>query len=154
MVRLYIRDNYTGNVHEYGTNRHDGLVAMEDGSLHYMNLQCGEGSQFASETEGYSFCYADGSLPDPEGWETGEECLDIGGANAPGEDCPVCLNRTRLDRCTRCIRNPALAVYTDGFEYDAEEAKRQIEEYERIQHERFLKLQEERHKQGQQGPAL
>lgn len=124
MVRLFIRCNYNGSVHEYGTDQHDSLVVIKDGSLHYMNLQFGEGSRFASATEGYSFCYVDGSIPDPDGAEYGEDYLDIGGANAPGEDCPVCLNRNRVEKCVRCIRNPELAVYTDGFEYDEDEANR------------------------------
>lgn len=33
-VKIYIRDNTSGAVHEYGTNPHDALILQEDGSLH------------------------------------------------------------------------------------------------------------------------
>ena len=39
IVKLYIKDNVTGEIHEYGTNPHDSLVLNEDGSIHYLNLQ-------------------------------------------------------------------------------------------------------------------
>ncbi len=75
MLRLYIRDNTDGHVHEYGTNPHDSLILQEDGSLHYHNLQNGEGTMFPAE--GYSFCYADGTIPQ---WDMDDDpYLDIGG---------------------------------------------------------------------------
>lgn len=73
MLRLYIKDNVTGKVHEYGTDRHDSLILQEDGSIHYLNLQNGTGTRFSEE--GYSFCLKDGS--DPRNSE--EAYLDIGG---------------------------------------------------------------------------
>lgn len=60
-VKLYIRDNTNGNIHEYGTNQHDALILQDDGSLHYKNLQNGCGTMYPDE--GYTFCEADGSDP-------------------------------------------------------------------------------------------
>ena len=74
MLKLYIRDNTNGKVHEYGTNQHDALVLQEDGSLHYENLQCCCGTMFPEE--GYSFCLVDGSIPTDE---CGENYIDISG---------------------------------------------------------------------------
>lgn len=58
MVKLYVKDNTTGKIHEYGTSPHDSLVLKEDGSIHYLNLQTCTGTRFPSE--GYSFCLEDG----------------------------------------------------------------------------------------------
>ena len=49
MVKLYVKDNTTGKIHEYGTNPHDSLVLKEDGSIHYLNLQTCTGTRFPSE---------------------------------------------------------------------------------------------------------
>lgn len=77
MVRLFVKDNLSGRIHEYGTNQHDSLVLQEDGSLHYYNLQNGCGTMFPDE--GYSFVLEDGS--DPRNDAEGESYIDIGGAN-------------------------------------------------------------------------
>ena len=61
MVRLFVKDNLSGDVHEYGDDSHDSLILSEDGSLHYYNLHNGTGTMFSEE--GYSFCLADGSDP-------------------------------------------------------------------------------------------
>ena len=61
MVRLFVKDNLSGDVHEYGDDSHDSLILSEDGSLHYYNLYNGAGTMFSEE--GYSFCLADGSDP-------------------------------------------------------------------------------------------
>ena len=61
MLRLFVKDNYSGRVHEYGTDQHDALILMDDGSLHYEHLQCGVGTMFPEE--GFSFCNEDGSIP-------------------------------------------------------------------------------------------
>lgn len=60
-VKIYVRDNTNGKVHEYGTSQHDALILQEDGSLHYHNLQNGCGTIFSDQ--GYTFCLADGSDP-------------------------------------------------------------------------------------------
>ncbi len=77
MLRLWVKDNTSGAVHEYGTNRHDSLVLQEDGSLHYENIQCCAGTMFPEE--GYSFCREDGTIPDVTAVDIGDEYLDIGG---------------------------------------------------------------------------
>jgi len=77
MLRLWVKDNASGMVHEYGTNRHDSLVLQEDGSLHYENIQCCAGTRYPEE--GYSFCREDGTTPDATAVDVGDEYLDIGG---------------------------------------------------------------------------
>ena len=89
-VKLYVRDNTNGNVHEYGTNQHDALILQDDGSLHYQNLQNGCGTMFPDE--GYTFCEADGS--DPRTRENYiqygvEPYIDIGG-NGEDHTCVTC----------------------------------------------------------------
>lgn len=113
-VKIYLKDNTSGTIHEYGTNPHDSLILQEDGSLHYENLQNCTGTQFPEE--GYTFCNEDGTDP-----RTAEECikhgvepyLDIGGE---GEDlrlpeltCDTCRwNGTRYQKCTTCRENKNL----------------------------------------------
>lgn len=79
MLKLFVKDNISGVVHEYGTNRHDALILQEDGSLHYENLQCCAGTMFPEE--GYSFCREDGTIPDVTAVDIGDEYLDIGGCH-------------------------------------------------------------------------
>ena len=107
-VKLYLKDNTTGTIHEYGTNRHDALILQEDGSLHYENLQNCTGTMFPEE--GYTFCEADGSDP-----RTSEEYIkhgvepyiDIGGEGAG--NCATCRWRgKRYQKCTTCGDNPNL----------------------------------------------
>lgn len=77
MLRLYVKDNASGRVHEYGTNQHDSLVLQDDGSLHYENLQCCSGTMFPEE--GYSFCNEDGTIPKWDKEYGAEPFIDIGG---------------------------------------------------------------------------
>ena len=89
-VKIYVRDNINGNIHEYGTNQHDALILQEDGSLHYQNLQNGCGTMFPDE--GYTFCEADGSAPRTrENYiQYGvEPYIDIGG-NGEDHTCVTC----------------------------------------------------------------
>ena len=74
MLKLYIRDNQTGIVHEYGTDPHDALILQEDGSLHYLNLQSCCGTKYPKE--GYSFCLKNGAVPEAD---EEESYIDIGG---------------------------------------------------------------------------
>ena len=90
MLRLYVKDNISGNIHEYGTNQHDALILQEDGSLHYENLQNGCGTMFPDE--GYTFCGADGSDP-----RTREDYIQYGvelyidiGGNGEDHTCVTC----------------------------------------------------------------
>ena len=60
---MYIKDMTTGAVREYGASGHDSLRISEDGrSLHYYNLQNGEGSQYGE----YRFCDEDGKTPEDD----------------------------------------------------------------------------------------
>ena len=89
-VKIYVRDNTNGNIHEYGTNQHDALILQDDGSLHYRNLQNGCGTMFPDE--GYTFCEADGSYPRTRKnyIQYGvEPYIDIGG-NGEDHTCVTC----------------------------------------------------------------
>ena len=77
MFRLFVKDNTNGHVHEYGTSPHDSLILQEDGSLHYENMQCCTGTKFPDE--GYSFCFADGTIPQWDVLHGVEPYIDIGG---------------------------------------------------------------------------
>lgn len=43
MIDLYIRDKYNGHIHKIGDNPHDCLMVDDDGTVHYYNLQNGDG---------------------------------------------------------------------------------------------------------------
>lgn len=43
MIDLYIRDKYTGKIHKVGDNTHDCIIVDEEGTIHYYNLQNGDG---------------------------------------------------------------------------------------------------------------
>lgn len=60
-VRLYLKDNFTGDIHEYGENCHDSLILQPDGSLHYENMQNLAGTEDAED--GYTFVLKDGTDP-------------------------------------------------------------------------------------------
>ena len=84
MLRLWVRDNTNGIVHEYGANQHDALIVQPDGSLHYENLQNSCGTRYPDE--GYSFCRSDGTLPNPDDVYD-DAYLDIGGMCCEQKDC-------------------------------------------------------------------
>lgn len=73
MLRLFIKDNFTGTIHEYGTSPHDSLY-LRNGAIHYENLQCCASTEFPEE--GYSFCEEDGTIPEFAGFDG---YLDVGG---------------------------------------------------------------------------
>lgn len=77
MLRLFVKDNASGIVHEYGANQHDALILQDDGSLHYENLQCCAGTMLPEE--GYSFCNEDGTIPKWDKEYGAEPYIDIGG---------------------------------------------------------------------------
>lgn len=104
-VKLYIRDNATGRIREYGTNRHDALILQPDGSLHYENMQNLTGTMFPDE--GYTFVLRDGTDPrqSEEYKKYGlEPCVDLGGERR--DDCSLCRWRDRYQKCTSCSSNP------------------------------------------------
>lgn len=77
MLRLFVKDNTSGIVHEYGTSPHDSIVLQDDGSLHYENLQNCAGTKYLDE--GYSFCLEDGTVPKWDVTYGVEPYIDIGG---------------------------------------------------------------------------
>lgn len=105
MVRLFVKDNTNGCVHEYGTDCHDALVLQEDGSLHYENLQNGCGTMFPDE--GYSFCLEDGAEPM---WSA--PCIDIGGEeNAEQIHAHWIIDKGgQWAECSNCHEDEKIAV--------------------------------------------
>ena len=93
MLKLYIKDNTDGTIHEYGTDNHDALVLQEDGSLHYLNMQCMCGTRYPEE--GYSFCREDGSIPT---YEEDDNLIDIGGEYFSAIILPVFITREEAER--------------------------------------------------------
>ena len=77
MLRLFIKDNTNGHVHEYGTDKHDSLILQEDGSLHYEHLQGCVGTKYPEE--GFSFCLEDGTIPEWDLEHGVEPYIDIAG---------------------------------------------------------------------------
>ena len=113
-VKIYVRDNTNGKVHEYGTSQHDALILQDDGSLHYQNLQNGCGTIYPDE--GYTFCEADGS--DPRTREDYiqygiEPYIDIGGK---GEDhtCAPCKWISVKDRLPEEDENYIVTACDEG----------------------------------------
>jgi len=102
MVRLFVRDNTNGRVHEYGTDRHDALILQEDGSLHYENLQNGCGTMFPDE--GYSFCLKDGTVPTDS-----YPYIDIGGKRVLEIHAHWIINKEWAE-CSNCKEASKLAV--------------------------------------------
>ena len=43
LTNLYIRDKYHGTIHRIGDNPHDCLTVDKNGTVHYHNLQNGDG---------------------------------------------------------------------------------------------------------------
>lgn len=99
-VRLFVKDEVTKNVHEYGTESHDSLILNEtDGSLAYYNLQTGDGT---GKNGGYTFCEADGSNIDAR-----ENFVDIGGESEimkiELKGCPLCGREATICECRRGV---------------------------------------------------
>ena len=112
-LKLYIRDNVTGNTREYGTNCHDSLILQPDGSLHYENMQIMEGTE--GPDAGYTFVLKDGTDPreDKECLKYGvEPYIDIGGEEH-GTTCHTCKSHETGELCDCCIRNGS---YADCYE--------------------------------------
>lgn len=82
---LYVRDKATGRVHRIGSDKHDGLWVDEEGTVHYENLQNGDGCGAESRQDplaGYEFVPSDFGTPDGE-LDEEEDCYED-----PCEDCP------------------------------------------------------------------
>lgn len=99
MVKLYVRDNQSGEVHEYGTNPHDALIVDGDGALHYLNLQNSAGTEF--QDEGYTFVLKNGQDPRESKLvkKYGEApIIDIGGTYSPIEKVEVVRDTSWLKK--------------------------------------------------------
>jgi len=103
---VYIKNLLTGEVRQYGIDRHDSLRISDDGrALYYEHLQCGEDSQYGD----YRF------ITDKEGMIPGEDevlikhgadaYFNIGGfipATKEEKRCEACTN---LNKYTGCIKH-------------------------------------------------
>ena len=43
LIDIYVRDKYTGRIHRIGDDVHDELWVDRNGTLHYLNMQNGDG---------------------------------------------------------------------------------------------------------------
>lgn len=62
LIDLYVRDKHSGRIHKIGEDQHDGLWVDQSGSVHYHNLQNGDGCSVNSHTDeaaGYEFMPSD-----------------------------------------------------------------------------------------------
>lgn len=64
MIRLFVKNNITGKVHEVGTNSCDYLFITVEGAIHYYNFQTESGTLYPEI--GYSFCNKDGVVPNTD----------------------------------------------------------------------------------------
>lgn len=69
LIDLYVRDKSTGKIHKVGSDMHDGLWVDSNGTVHYQNLQNGDGCNANSHNDkfaGYEFMPSDfGALEVP-----------------------------------------------------------------------------------------
>ena len=69
---FFIRDKNSGHIHRYGDDQHDSIWVDGEGTLHYSNLQNGDGCSSQSildEDAGYEFCPCDYGEIDADYWE-------------------------------------------------------------------------------------
>lgn len=62
LIDLYIRDKANGRIHRIGEDKHDGLWVDSNGTVHYQNLQNGDGCNANSRKDpyaGYEFVPSD-----------------------------------------------------------------------------------------------
>lgn len=58
LIDIYVRDKRSGTVHRVGEDKHDSVWVDLDGTLHYYNLQNGDGCSTNShndDRQGYEF---------------------------------------------------------------------------------------------------
>jgi len=59
---FYVRDKSNGYIHKVGEDRHDSIWVDSEGTLHYQNLQNGDGCSYNSandDLQGYEFVPSD-----------------------------------------------------------------------------------------------
>lgn len=62
LTDFWVRDKLTGRVHKVGDEQHDSIWVDDEGELHYMNLQNGDGCSGKShlkDGDGYEFVPSD-----------------------------------------------------------------------------------------------
>lgn len=61
LTDIYVQDKQSGKIHRLGTDPHDAIWVDENGTLHYMNMQNGDGCDGDGDDEGcgYRFCASD-----------------------------------------------------------------------------------------------
>lgn len=132
MVKLYLKDNTSGHIHEYGSNQHDSLILQEDGSIHYHNMQNGTGTMFPEE--GYTFVLEDGSDPRTreDYREHGVEAfLDIGGCKPTTLEHVMAIEFESVD-------GEMVALFDDRKETEESVGKYLDEHYPFIQHRNIV----------------
>lgn len=58
LIDFYVKDKVDGSVHRVGDDRHDSIWVDSNGTLHYQNLQNGDGCSSNShydDKQGYEF---------------------------------------------------------------------------------------------------
>ena len=68
-IDLYIKDRSSGQIHRIGDDPHDSLYVDHNGSVHYFNLQCGDGAgpySLLNKDYGFEFVQSDCGEPDDE----------------------------------------------------------------------------------------
>ena len=59
---FYVKDKSDGHIHKVGTDRHDSIWVDSEGTLHYQNLQNGDGCSYKSakdKLQGYELVPSD-----------------------------------------------------------------------------------------------
>lgn len=110
---MKILDLQTGRVHEYGENCHDSLALSEDGrSLHYYNLQCGDGSRWGD----YRFVCDDNKVPAESKTADALHCevyFNIGGWHRPRGEWKQ-ISPAKIYECSYCgktVMTPDIEEY-------------------------------------------
>jgi hypothetical protein len=68
-IDLYIKDRRSGQIHRIGDDPHDSLYVDHNGSVHYFNMQCGDGAgpySQLSKDDGFEFIQSECGYPDDE----------------------------------------------------------------------------------------
>ena len=101
LVNIWVKDNYTGNVHQVGTDPHDSLE-LWNGVVQYVNMQCMEGTMGG----GYSFV----EPPDLDGY-----------VSVTPEQLMVNREMLHVDLAAMIAANPGLMPHTDKHDVIFEE---------------------------------
>lgn len=101
LIDLYVRDKYSGRIHKVGEDHHDSLWVDPAGTVHYFNIQCGDGCGERSrvlpkERAGFEFVPSSngdiddwGYTPEPRGRLIDADAL-IKSLEVDPVECPGC----------------------------------------------------------------